>query len=78
MSKQVIIITFINILLYIRLAKMSAKSEKNQKYFRKPNISNLAFVPHMPSICECNRISRNSHFAQKWFSREDVVVRMKL
>ena len=58
---------------------MRAKSEKNQKF-----LNNKAFLEDMPSVCAGNRlpVDKNGQesklFADKWFHKEELIVRVKL
>jgi hypothetical protein len=55
---------------------MRAESEKNKN---KSHTDNRAFIEDMPAICECNTIAPNKTlFASKWFSKDELTIRVKL
>lgn len=77
---------FINILFYIRLKKMRAKSENNKNILNNSHISNINnSVEKLPIAQEAIKTNSNNAtgresvlFADKWFGKKDIQVRMKL
>ena len=76
----VLIYNTIILINYMR-EKMRAKNEKQKNIFKNGDNTNIAFFPDMPYIDSNDpkaQIARKPHFADKWFTRSDLTIRLKV